>query len=155
MLAVVQRVKEAAVTVAGEVKAAVGPGLLVLLGVAVGDKAADAEYLADKIVKLRLFPGRSDFDKSVQEIGGDLLVVSQFTLLAAVDRGRRPSFSRAAPAEIARPLYQAFIAALRRRRLSVAEGVFQAKMAVNLINDGPVTLIIESRQKVDEDKTGS
>jgi len=137
--AVVQRVSRAKVTPGGEI----GPGLCVLLGVARGDTAADAERLAGKIARLRIFQNaHGRFDRSVLDTGGAALVVSQFTLLADTAKGNRPSFTDAAPPEEAEALYESFCAALRELAVEVATGVFGAKMAVELVNDGPVTIIL-------------
>lgn len=147
MKALLQRVKSASVTVDGATVGAVGPGLLVLLGVGREDSAEDAEHLAQKVACMRLFPrGEAEFDLSVQQSGGEVLVVSQFTLLADTRKGRRPSFIDAAPPEAADRLYQQFVAALRALGLTVATGVFQAYMQVALVNDGPVTVMLESRR---------
>ncbi len=146
MKAVVQRVVEARVEVDGEIAGAIGRGLLVLLGVAKTDTEADAAYLADKIVGLRIFPDEAGkMNRSVAEAGGDLLVVSQFTLYGDTRKGRRPSFDHAAPPEHACSLYEQFVRFCRDTGLTVRTGVFQAMMSVHLINDGPVTLICESR----------
>ncbi len=146
MKAVVQRVVEARVEVDGEIAGAIGRGLLVLLGVAKTDTEADAAYLADKIVGLRIFPDEAGkMNRSVAEASGDLLVVSQFTLYGDTRKGRRPSFDHAAPPEHARSLYEQFVRFCRDTGLTVRTGVFQAMMSVHLINDGPVTLICESR----------
>lgn len=145
MRAVVQRVQEASVTVEGTVVGAITHGLLVFLGVGSGDTSADARYLAKKIAKLRIFPddqGKMNLD--VQEVGGQILVVSQFTLYGDCRRGRRPSFSGAAAPDVAETLYQEFVAELQAEGITVATGVFQAHMDVSLINDGPVTLIVSS-----------
>src|SRR5712692_7284314 len=145
MRAVVQRVTQSRVEVDGAVVGAIGPGLLVLLGVAHADTAADAEYLADKILNLRIFADQAGkMNRSLLDTGGALLVVSQFTLYGDCRKGRRPSFDLAAPAEQARSLYEHFVAAARRAGVRVETGVFQATMAVSLVNDGPVTLVIES-----------
>jgi D-aminoacyl-tRNA deacylase len=146
MRAVVQRVSRAEVRVAGETVGACGAGLLVLLGAAAGDDAAAAERLAAKIARLRIFPdvaGR--FDRSLLDIGGDALVVSQFTLLADSKRlqGARPSFSDAARPEVAEPLIETFVDVLRREGIHVETGIFRAQMEVELVNDGPVTIILD------------
>jgi D-tyrosyl-tRNA(Tyr) deacylase len=147
MRAVIQRVSSASVTVAGEITGQIGKGLLVLLGVAQGDAAADAEYLADKIVGLRIFPDDADkMNRSLLEAGGELLVVSQFTLLGDCRKGRRPSFVEAAPPELAESQYEQFIAAASRLGATVATGRFRQQMSLALVNDGPVTLIVESRR---------
>jgi len=144
MRAVVQRVSRAAVGVAGEAVAGIGAGFLVLLGVAHGDVPADAVALAEKVVGLRVFPDDEErMNRSIGENGGSVLVVSQFTLLADVTRGRRPSFTGAADPAAAAPLVEAFAAAVARAGIPVALGRFGAHMDVELVNDGPVTLVIE------------
>ncbi|MBI5064475.1 MAG: D-tyrosyl-tRNA(Tyr) deacylase [Desulfatitalea sp.] len=146
MRAVVQRVSESSVTVEGRVVGAIGPGLLVLLGVAQSDTEQDADYLADKIAQLRIFEDRDGkMNLSLLESGGALLVVSQFTLLGDCRKGRRPSFAGAAPPETAEALYQRFVAQVRAKGVTTATGQFRAMMKVSLINDGPVTLIVESK----------
>jgi D-tyrosyl-tRNA(Tyr) deacylase len=145
MRAVVQRVTRAIVEVEGAVAGEIGAGLLVLLGVAKPDIAADAEFLAEKIAGLRIFADDAGkMNRSLIEAGGAILAVSQFTLYGDCRKGRRPSFDLAAPAEQARALYEQFVAALRRAGVRVETGIFQAHMAVSLVNDGPVTLIVES-----------
>jgi D-tyrosyl-tRNA(Tyr) deacylase len=145
MRAVIQRVSQASVKVEGSVLGEIGPGLLALLGIAKPDTAADAEFLADKILNLRVFPDQAGkMNRSLLDTGGALLVVSQFTLYGDCRKGRRPSFDDAAPAEQARPLYEHFIEVARRSGLRVETGVFQAHMDVSLVNDGPVTLLVES-----------
>jgi D-aminoacyl-tRNA deacylase len=140
MRAVVQRVARARSTPGG----AIGPGLLILLGVAEGDDAAQADRLAEKVAKLRIFEDEAGrFDRSLLDAGGEALVVSQFTLLANTGKGKRPSFSGAARPEDAEPLYERFAAALRELGVRTATGVFGARMAVELVNDGPVTLILQ------------
>jgi D-tyrosyl-tRNA(Tyr) deacylase len=147
MRCVIQRVTSASVTVAREVVGQIGPGLLVLIGVANGDGAADIDYIASKIRGLRVFEDdQGNMNRSVEESGGSVLAISQFTLLGDVRRGRRPAFGDAAPAEAARALYEAVVARLRADGLTVATGVFQADMAVALVNDGPVTILIDSRR---------
>jgi D-aminoacyl-tRNA deacylase len=142
--AVVQRVSRAAVRIADEVVGEIGPGLCVLLGVARGDEPADAERLAGKVARLRIFENAErKFDRSVQDVGGAALVVSQFTLIADTEKGNRPSFAGAAPPEEAQPLYDAFCAALREVQVPVETGVFGARMLVEIANDGPVTIILE------------
>jgi D-aminoacyl-tRNA deacylase len=145
--AVVQRVKESSVLVEGAVVGAIGAGLLLLVGVEEGDAPEDARYIADKSAELRIFnDAEGKFNLSVEETGGAVLVISQFTLHGDCRRGRRPSFSRAARPEQAIPLYEAVAARLRERGLAVATGVFGAMMQVHLINDGPVTLLLDSRK---------
>lgn len=145
MRAVVQRVTYSKVEVEGKIAGEIGVGLLVLLGVAKGDTAADAEYLAHKIAQLRIFEDDAGkMNRGLLETGGSLLAVSQFTLYGDCRKGRRPSFDAAAPPEQARELYQRFVHAARRTGARVETGVFQAMMAVTLVNDGPVTLILES-----------
>ncbi|MBP1466007.1 D-tyrosyl-tRNA(Tyr) deacylase [Candidatus Chloroploca sp. M-50] len=145
MRALIQRVSEASVTVEGSVVGAIGPGLLILLGVGQGDGPAEAHLLADKTAGLRIFSDAAGkFNHSVQEIGGSVLVVSQFTLYADTRKGRRPSFVRAAPPEIAQPLVDVYAEALRALGLTVAMGRFGAMMQVALVNDGPVTIMLEA-----------
>ncbi len=144
MRAVLQRVREARVEVAGQVVGAIGKGLVVLLAVAKPDTAAEADYLAEKVTGLRIFPDDAGkMNRDVIEAGGALLVISQFTLYGDTRKGRRPSFDSAAGPEQARALYEYFIQACRARGVPVQTGVFQASMAVHLINDGPVTVICE------------
>ncbi len=146
MRAIVQRVSEARVKIDGETVGEVGCGLLVLLGVAKSDRAEQARWLADKIVSLRIFndaEGKMNLD--VAEVDGAVLVVSQFTLYGDCSKGRRPSFIDAAPPETAIPLYEAFINAIKAHGIPTATGRFGAMMQVELINDGPVTLILESK----------
>lgn len=146
MRAVVQRVKSSSVTVDGRVVAEIGDGLLVLLGVAKPDKSDDADYLAEKIVNLRIFEDEDGkLNRSVLSTGGQMLVVSQFTLLGNCNKGRRPSFVRAAGQDQAVKLYERFIEQVREKGVSVKTGRFRATMEVGLINDGPVTLIVESK----------
>lgn len=147
MRACVQRVREASVTVGGEVVGRIAQGLVVLLGVARDDRDEDARYLADKIIGLRIFDDQAGkMNLSVAEIGGGLLVVSQFTLWGDCRKGRRPSYGDAAPPEVAEPLYETFVAAVGAAGLPVATGRFRAEMLVALINDGPVTLWLDSRK---------
>ena len=142
MRAVVQRVTEARVTVAGEVVGEIGRGLLVLVGVGLEDDEASARALADRIVVLRIFDDDAGrMNRSLLDVGGELLAVSQFTLWGDCRSGRRPSWSRAAPGERAEPLYRAFVAAVGAHRVRVAEGRFGAHMDVALVNHGPVTLL--------------
>lgn len=143
MRAVVQRVSSARVVVDGEVVGQIGPGLCVLLGVAREDGVEAAKRLAAKVARLRVFENDDGrFDRSLADVGGAALVVSQFTLIADTGKGNRPSFSGAAPPEQADPLYEAFCAALRALGVEVAQGRFGARMAVELVNDGPVTIVL-------------
>ncbi len=145
MRAVVQRVSQARVRVNSEVAGEIGIGVVVLRGVAKTDDEAAAEQLAEKIHGLRLFNDEErKMNRSLADVGGAVLAISQFTLYGDCRKGRRPSFDRAAPAEQAKALYEAFIAALQRRGLHVESGVFQAMMEVELVNDGPVTLLVDT-----------
>ncbi len=145
MRAVIQRVKEASVTVGGSIVGKVSQGLLVFLGVGEGDTVSDGQYLAEKIANLRIFSdSEGKMNLSCKEAGGEILAVSQFTLYGDCRKGRRPSFSTAASPELANELYLEFIDALKNQGLRVETGVFQAHMDVDLINDGPVTLIVYS-----------
>lgn len=147
MRAVIQRVKEARVEVKGRTVGAIGPGLLVLLGVGRDDTEKDCDYLAGKVTHLRIFSDdRGLMNKSLLETGGAVLIVSQFTLWGDSRKGRRPSFVRAAEPDTARTLYEHFVSLLRRNGLSVATGIFQEMMDVHLINEGPVTLILDSEK---------
>jgi len=148
MRACVQRVARADVTVAGEVCGAIDAGLVVLLGVAAGDTAADAETLADKIIGLRIFDDADGkMNRALGEAGGAMLVVSQFTLLGDCRKGRRPSFVAAAPPEQAEELYEKFVAIVRARGFLVATGRFRAAMQLALVNDGPVTMLLDTRRE--------
>ena len=149
MRAVIQRVREASVSVAGATVGAIGPGLLVLCGVTATDGEADRHWLARKIVSLRIFSDDAGvMNRSLVEIGGDLLVVSQFTLFASTRKGARPSYSAAAPPEIAAPLFASFVQALERESgRPVATGQFGADMKVSLVNDGPVTIWLDSAHR--------
>ena len=149
MRAVIQRVSEARVEVGGEVVGRVDHGMLVLLGVERGDTADDLAYLVDKTAGLRIFEdadGKMNLD--VQQVDGAVLAVSQFTLLADCRKGRRPGFSDAAPPEEANHIYREYMDGLEERGIKVAAGVFQAEMAVHLINDGPVTILLDSRKRI-------
>lgn len=145
MRAVVQRVTEAAVTVDGEIVGAIGPGLLVLLGITHDDGEAEARYMARKIASLRIFEDADGkMNLALAEVGGAVLAVSQFTLYGDARKGRRPSFTHAAGPDLAEPLYQRFCKYLAAEGLNVAQGKFQAHMAVHLVNDGPVTLWLDT-----------
>jgi D-tyrosyl-tRNA(Tyr) deacylase len=145
MRAVIQRVKKSSVSINNEIIGKIGPGLLVLLGVAKGDDTGNSEYLADKITNLRIFEDEnSKMNRSLLETGGEMLVVSQFTLLGDCRKGRRPSFVDAAEPEAANELYEQFVKKVEQRGVTVKTGQFRAMMDVSLINDGPVTLIVES-----------
>jgi D-tyrosyl-tRNA(Tyr) deacylase len=147
MRAVVQRVSAARVVIDGRVVAEVGSGLLVLVGIARGDGQADLEYVAGKVRDLRIFVDATGrMNRSVADTGGAVLVVSQVTLAGDCRRGRRPAFDDAAPPEEAKPLYDAFVSALRALALPVQTGTFQATMQVELTNDGPVTMLLDSRR---------
>jgi D-tyrosyl-tRNA(Tyr) deacylase len=147
MRAVVQRVSRASVTVGNEATGKIGLGLLVLLGVGEDDAAADADYLADKIAVLRIFEDDAGkMNLNVNDAGGAVLAVSQFTLYGDVRRGRRPSFDAAAPPERARELYEYFVAKLRAAGLRCEVGRFQAMMQVELVNSGPVTILLDSKK---------
>jgi len=149
MRAILQRVSSASVTIDGRINGQIGPGLLVLLGIAPEDTAEDGEWLVQKITKLRIFPDNDgQMNRSVQDMGGSVLVVSQFTLFASTRKGTRPSFNNAAAPQVAEPLYGDFV-----RRLesvlgrAVATGKFAALMQVSLVNDGPVTLIVDTKTR--------
>jgi D-tyrosyl-tRNA(Tyr) deacylase len=146
MKACVQRVSRAKVTIAGEVCAEIGKGMLVLLGVAAGDEESDARQLADKIAGLRIFEDQQGkMNLSLRDVDGAMLVVSQFTLLGDCRKGRRPSFDAAAPPDMAEKLYQQFVACVKAQGLPVATGRFREHMQVELLNDGPVTLLLDTK----------
>jgi D-tyrosyl-tRNA(Tyr) deacylase len=143
MRAVCQRVTEARVRIGGDVHGEIERGLVVLLGVQRGDDPADAARLAGKVARLRIFEGDTGkFDRSVQDVDGGALIVSQFTLIADTRKGNRPSFTDAAPPEEAEPLYEEFCAAVAAEGVPVQRGIFGAHMAVELVNDGPVTIVL-------------
>ncbi len=147
MRAVVQLVSAAKVTVNNKTTGQIGAGLLVLLGVSQDDTEADAAYLADKIVHLRIFQDDQGLmNRSVAEVGGEILVVSQFTLFGDCRKGRRPSYSKAAPPDRAKRLYELFAGEVRKKGIPVAKGEFQAMMQVSLVNNGPVTLLLDSKK---------
>ncbi len=146
MRIVIQRIREARVTIEGEITAKIGPGLCVFLGIAKGDTQADVDYLAEKIAALRIFDDDlGKMNRSLSEMSGEALVISEFTLYGDCTKGRRPSFSQAASPEQAETLYHHFIQKLKDLGLKVATGKFQAKMEVSITNDGPVTFILDSR----------
>jgi len=148
MKALVQRVSQASVSVNDKIVGKIGPGLVVFLGVAQGDSKEDASYLANKVVNLRIFADESSkFSLSALDTRGDILVVSQFTLLADTHKGRRPDFTEAAPPELAKELYEFFVEQVRATGLKVETGLFQEHMLVEIHNDGPVTISLESRKK--------
>jgi D-aminoacyl-tRNA deacylase len=149
MRAVVQRVSEASVTISGKIRGQIGPGLAVLLGVATDDSAEDIEWLSGKIARLRIFDDKNGvMNRSIQEVNGDVLLVSQFTLFASTQKGNRPSYSRSARPEVAIPLYEAFIRALQLQLgREIQTGEFGATMQVGLVNDGPVTILIDSKAR--------
>ncbi len=146
MRAVVQRVSQAAVHVNGETVGAVESGLVVLLGVGHGDTVVDGRYLAEKIVHLRIFEDEDGkMNRSLMQENGAMLIISQFTLYGDCRKGRRPSFSSAARPDKAEELYQAFVTDVKKMGITTAQGVFQAHMQVDLVNDGPVTIMLESK----------
>ncbi|MEK6617172.1 MAG: D-aminoacyl-tRNA deacylase [Nitrospirota bacterium] len=146
MRAVIQRVSRASVVVDGKVEGQIGAGLLVLLGVAKGDGAPDVQYMVEKIATLRIFGDQQgNMNLSLGEVGGAVLIVSQFTLVGDTDKGRRPGFDKAAPPDTARTLYDQVVDGLKGRGLRVETGLFGARMRVSLENDGPVTFILDSR----------
>ncbi|GAW67939.1 D-tyrosyl-tRNA(Tyr) deacylase [Geoanaerobacter pelophilus] len=148
MKAVIQRVKEAKVTVEGKVVGEIGDGILVLLGVEIGDDCAQAEWMAEKIVNLRIFAdSEGKMNLALSEVKGEMLAVSQFTLAGNCSKGRRPSFDTAAAPEEANRLYNYFMGQVWERGVPVQSGIFQADMAVSLVNDGPVTFILETPPK--------
>ena len=145
MKAVIQRVKEASVEVGGQVVGKIGHGLLVFLGIGRDDVQKDIDWMIEKIINVRIFEREDRFDLSLLDMKGELLLVSQFTLYGDCSKGRRPSFSDAMQVDKARELFEVFVAKAREKVVRVEAGVFQAHMDVNLINDGPVTLIIDTR----------
>jgi D-tyrosyl-tRNA(Tyr) deacylase len=145
MRAVIQRVREASVDVDGDRIAHIGRGLVVLIGMSVHDGPGHADRMVDKLLNLRVFENAAGkFDASVVDVGGAVLLVSQFTLYADTHKGRRPSFTEAAPAPVAEPLYDRMVAAIAERGVPVGAGRFGARMAVSLVNDGPVTILLDS-----------
>jgi len=146
--AVIQRVSRASVVVDTVTVGAIGPGTLVLLAVEKGDSEADAAWLARKIVELRMFPdSEGKMNLSLKEMGGSILAISQFTLAGSCEKGRRPSFTSAASPDEGKRLYETFVAQVRELNIAVATGIFQADMQVSLVNDGPVTFILESPKR--------
>ena len=147
MRAVVQRVKKSSVTVEEKITGKIGQGLMVLIGVEDGDSEKDADYIADKVCSLRIFEDeQGKMNLSVEDIGGEVLAVSQFTLLADARKGRRPSFTKAAAPDEANALYRKVIDKIESRNINVEEGVFQAEMMVEIHNDGPVTILLDSNK---------
>ena len=147
MRAVVQRVKKSSVTVDDKITGRIGQGLMVLIGVEDGDSEKDADYIADKVCGLRIFEDeQGKMNLSVEDIGGEVLAVSQFTLLADARKGRRPSFTKAAAPDEANALYRKVIDKIESRNINVEEGVFQAEMMVEIHNDGPVTILLDSNK---------
>lgn len=148
MRAVIQRVEKASVSVEGEIKGQIGAGFLVLIGVEEGDGDADFKYIADKVPNLRVFEDeQGKMNRSLLDVGGEVLAVSQFTLLGDARGGRRPSFITAARPETADPMYERLVAEWRARGIRVETGVFGAHMKVALVNDGPVTILLDSRRR--------
>jgi len=148
MRAVIQRVKYASVTVNGHVTGSVGSGVAVFIGIHRNDGEAVINWMAEKIVNLRLFPDEDEkMNLSLADIGEEMLIVSQFTLYGDCRKGRRPGYSEAAPPEIAEPLYKQFINQINKKGIRTATGTFQAKMEVSLVNDGPVTLLVDSAKQ--------
>ncbi len=147
MRAVVQRVREASVSVDNEIKGSVGQGFCVLLGIEAGDEDKDLEYMVEKVSGLRVFDDEDGvMNRSIMDCGGEILSISQFTLLGDARKGRRPSWIRAERPERANEMYQRFNEGLRSRGIRVEEGVFQAEMMVNIVNDGPVTILLDSKK---------
>ncbi len=148
MKALLQRASKASVTVDGEIVGRIGNGLVILLGVATGDTERDAKYLAEKIIGLRIFgDSEGKFNFSVSDVKGELLAVSQFTLIADTKKGRRPSFTEAAPPDEAAALFEQFVSYLRESNIKVETGRFQTHMLVDIQNDGPVTIMLDTREK--------
>jgi D-tyrosyl-tRNA(Tyr) deacylase len=146
--AVVQRVNSGSVLIEGQERRSINTGLVVFIGVGKDDDSRDARYLADKILNLRIFPDQEGkFDYSVSDVGGELLVVSQFTLYGDCRKGRRPSFTEAALPEVARPLFEKCLEYLRESGLNLVTGEFQTMMQVSIVNDGPVTIMLDSKKE--------
>jgi D-tyrosyl-tRNA(Tyr) deacylase len=147
MRAVVQRVSRASVTVNGQTSGRIQRGLVILLGITHQDRDKDIKWLAEKVVHLRIFEDdKGKMNRSLADIGGEMLIISQFTLFGDCRKGRRPGFSDAAPPEIAEPIYLQFVEEVRGKGIKTATGTFQAEMQVELINDGPVTLILDTEK---------
>lgn len=145
MRAVIQRTTRASVTVNGTTTGSIGPGLVVLLGIHPGDGPAEIQWMAEKIINLRIFEDDDGkMNRSLADTGGEMLIVSQFTLYGDCRKGRRPGYSAAAPPDIAEPLYRSFVEQVSRRGIRTATGMFQAAMQLELVNDGPVTLLLDS-----------
>ena len=156
MRIVLQRVKSARVDVAGETVGSIGAGLLIFLGVTHADTEEDVHYLADKVIQLRIFADEAGrMNRSLLDTRGSLLVVSQFTLYGDCRKGRRPSFDHAAPPEQARALYERFIQRVKLSNIAVQTGVFQAEMEIHLINDGPVTFMLDSKRSLADDSASA
>jgi len=148
MRAVIQRVTRASVAIGGKINGEIGRGMLLFLGIRSADLVGDVQWLAEKAIHLRMFEDQQGkMNNSLADIGGEMLIVSQFTLYGDCRKGRRPGFSSAAPPEIAEPLYLQFIEEVRKRKVGVATGIFQAAMEVELVNDGPVTLLLDSEKQ--------
>ena len=147
MRAVIQRVNNASVTINSAITGKIGRGLVVLLGIHADDTDKDLQWMADKTAALRIFEDNNGkMNLSLEDIGGEMLIISQFTLYGDCRKGRRPGYSNAAPPQIAEPLYHQFIEEIKRKQIQVATGTFGAAMAVNLVNDGPVTLLLDSQK---------
>ena len=148
MRAVIQRVRRASVTIEDVIHGSISRGMVVLLGIRDGDTPKDLLWLVEKVINLRIFDDQQGkMNRSLADIGGEMLIISQFTLYGDCRKGRRPGFSAAAPPEIAEPLYRQFIDELQTRQIRIATGVFQAAMQVELVNDGPVTILLDSEKK--------
>jgi len=148
MRSVIQRVRRASVTIDGVIHGSISHGMVVLLGIRSGDTTKNLQWLAEKTVNLRIFDDQQGkMNKSLADIEGEMLIISQFTLYGDCRKGRRPGFSTAAPPEIAEPLYRQFIQEVQDRQIRVAAGIFQAAMQVELVNDGPVTLLLDSEKQ--------
>lgn len=146
MIALLQRVTQASVTIDGKVNGKIGNGLVILLGIKNGDTPEDVKYLAEKCINLRIFEDEAGkMNRSAREVSGEFLVISQFTLYGDTRKGRRPSFIDAAAPEISGPLYESFVTELRKQGMTVATGIFGAYMQVEIHNDGPVTVIVKSK----------